>query len=199
MLDAGAEIVREVPPQVLGALPTPHNIRGEILQMFEALDPALQAALRLAAPMEAFSEVMLTDVGLPSRIVGRLAHLFNMAVDEGILEAYSRAIPSEVLSADPSAVHAWSWRMDLLRQEVLQAMLASEVQRVEGKIAELRAFHRAHRAERRIGAHREHAGLALSDAGRGLRKSHTATRLGLTQDKAVQCDMGSTAGCCAVS
>ncbi|KOO22187.1 adenylate guanylate cyclase [Chrysochromulina tobinii] len=125
LLDAGAEIVREVPEETLQALPTPHNICSEFLQLFEGLDAALQAALRLAAPMEAFSEAMLIHVGLPYKIVGRLVHLLNVAVDEGILEAYSRAIPQGVLSADPTAAIAWGWRMEFVQQQVLKVMLAS--------------------------------------------------------------------------
>ena len=201
MLDAGAEIVREVSADVLEAVPTPHNIRSEILQMFEALDPALQTALRLAAPLEAFSEAMLTDLGLPSRIVDRLAHLFSLAVDEGILESYSRAIPTEVLSADPSAAHAWSWRMSLLRQEVLRAMLASEVQRVERKMSELRLFHRHHRGDRGFPS-REHAGLALDENRHSSRRKMSSGRLDITHrvhEQATQCELGASAGCCTVS
>ena len=152
-MDSGAEVVCEVAPDVLDALPTPQNIRSEMLQLFEGLDPALQTALRLAAPMDAFSELMLTDVGLPSRIVTRLAHLFNMATDEGILESYARAIPQDVLAADPNAAHAWSWRMALMRQEVLSSLLASEVQRVEHKIADLINFHKMRQSTRQSGMH----------------------------------------------
>jgi hypothetical protein len=181
-VDAGAEIVEEVGEEVLDALPTPQNIRSEVLQLFESLDPALQTSLRLAAPMEAFSEAMLTDVGLPGKIVRRLAQLFNMAVDEGILEAYLRAIPQEVLEADPTATQAWGWRMGLLRTEVLQGLLASEVQRVERKIEDRKTFHRARVNSTLVaggpqGSPRPHAhlepALALSDIGRGMRRTST--------------------------
>jgi hypothetical protein len=139
------------------------------LQLFETLEPALQTALRLAAPMETFSEVMLADVGLPSKIVRRLAHLFNMAVDEGILELYARAIPKEVHAADPTAARAWGWRMGMLRQEVLSSLLASEVQRVELKIEELCTFHSRRAHERSQGSSAQRA-LAFADAGNGMRR-----------------------------
>lgn len=162
--------------------------------------------MRLAAPMDAFSEAMLTDVGLPSRIVARLVHLFNMAVDEGILDAYSRAIPQDVLAADPNAAHAWSWRMGLLRQEVLGSLLASEVQRVEGKISDLRTFHRRKGRHSSAAAPPRDAGVTFADAGRGLRRSDGMYGSGkfagapdgapiwfkpkrATQEQAVQCDL----------
>jgi len=199
VLDTGAEIVRDVPLDVLQEVPTPHNIRSEFLQLFESLDPALQAALRLAAPMEAFSEAMLAHVGLPSRIVSRLVHLFNMAVDEGILEAYSRAIPKEVLAADPAAATAWAWRMDFVQQEVLQATLASEVQRVERQIAQLRLFHRTRSSKGQFHGQAEPA-LALSEASRGLRRGNTRTLLlEKSQDVSVQCELGvQRSACCTI-
>jgi len=200
VLDTGAEIVRDVPLEVLQEVPTPHNIRSEFLQLFESLDPALQAALRLAAPMEAFSEAMLAHVGLPSRIVGRLVHLFNMAVDEGILEAYSRAIPKEVLAADPTAATAWAWRMDFVQQEVLQATLASEVQRVERQIAQLRLFHRTRSSKGQFHGHPPASALALSEVSRGLRRGNTRTLLlEKTQDVSVQCELGvQRSACCTI-
>jgi len=168
--DAGAEVINEVSIEALDALPTPHNIRGEVLQLFESLDPALQTALRLAAPMETFSEALLTDVGLPTKIVTRLAHLFNLAVDEGILDHYARAIPQDVLAADPSATHAWGWRMSILRREVLESMLHSEVQRVEHKIRKMRTFHasRPHRAP-------QHTRASFADATSAVRRSRVET------------------------
>ena len=75
--------------QVLAAIPTPQNIRSEALQLFESLDPALQTALRLAAPMEVFSEAMLTDVGLPGKIVRRLA-CWHQAVVSTLIPGYTR-------------------------------------------------------------------------------------------------------------
>lgn len=206
-----------MPEETLQALPTPNNIRSEFLQLFEGLDPALQAALRLAAPMEAFSEAMLINVGLPYRIVGRLVHLLNVAVDEGILEAYSRAIPQGVLSADPTAAIAWGWRMEFVQQQVLQVMLASEVLRVRRQIAELRRFH----GDRRRAQHsfsalrsderdrRYSSRPSLSDAHRRHRRQSTSSELDQidlmmrsTTETAVQCDFAvqdqEKATCCTI-
>ena len=206
-----------MPEETLQALPTPNNIRSEFLQLFEGLDPALQAALRLAAPMEAFSEAMLINVGLPYKIVGRLVHLLNVAVDEGILEAYSRAIPQGVLSADPTAAIAWGWRMEFVQQQVLQVMLASEVLRVRRQIAELRRFH----GDRRRAQHcfsalrsderdrRYSSRPSLSDAHRRQRRQSTSSELDQidlmmrsTTETAVQCDFAvqdqEKATCCTI-
>ena len=43
--------------------------------------------------------------------------------------------------ADPSATRAWTWRMAMVREEVLGHMLLAERQRVERKMKELRDYH----------------------------------------------------------
>ena len=185
--DMGVEIVRDVDVNVLNALDTPQNICSEALQLFEALDPALQAALRLAAPMEFFSEAMLTDVGLPSRIVSRLAHLFTMAVDMGILDVYTRGIPQDVLAADPNAHLAWGWRIAILREEVLRAMLATEVQRVWRKVQELRAFHRSKdRSSKFPRRMTRRSSYDMRDSAPIWRSSMPQTN---TREQGVQCDL----------
>jgi hypothetical protein len=166
--------------------------------------------------MEAFSEAMLIHVGLPYKIVGRLVHLLNVAVDEGILEAYTRAIPQGVLSADPTAAIAWGWRMEFVQQQVLQVMLASEVLRIRRQIAELRRFHGDRRraqgsfSARGDGRDRRYSSRpSLSDAHRRQRRQSTSSELDQidllvpsTTETAVQCDLAvqdqEKATCCTI-
>ena len=81
----------------------------------------------------------------------------------------------------------------------LQATLASEVQRVERQIAQLRLFHRTRSSKGQFHGQAEPA-LALSEASRGLRRGNTRTLLlEKSQDVSVQCELGvQRSACCTI-
>jgi len=144
--EGGGMVVLPISDEDLRAVPNPPKMVGTVLQQFDTLEPQLQRVLKTVSPLMAFSEGMLVDVGLPSSLVRRLAHLFSVATDEGILEPCHQ-VPTDVLKADPNAKQAWRWLLLLMREEVLASVLHAERDRVEKKMAELVEYNRIRLSE----------------------------------------------------
>jgi len=156
-LHGGGMIVSPVSIEELRAVPAPAKMKATVLQQFDTLEAELQRVLKLVSPLQAFSEGMLVDVGLPRSVFKRLAQIFAHATDEGILEPVTPP-PREVLAADPSAKQAWRWLLQLMREEVLSSLLHSERQMVERQVEVMRSYNVKREALLRSGSSMRQSG-----------------------------------------